>query len=100
MVDTDPYRELRSREAPSPPITERFMSGGGQMGALLRSHDWSKNALGPRQRWPESLRMAVSICLGSSFPIVIWWGRGLNLIYNDPYIPILGNKHPAASAIW
>jgi hypothetical protein len=23
--------------------------------------------------------------LGSSFPIVIWWGRDLVLIYNDPY---------------
>jgi PAS domain S-box-containing protein len=40
--------------------------------------------------------MAVSTCLGSSFPIVIWWGRDLILLYNDPYTSILGNKHPQA----
>jgi signal transduction histidine kinase/DNA-binding response OmpR family regulator len=40
--------------------------------------------------------MAVSTCLGSSFPIVIWWGHDLILLYNDPYTSILGNKHPKA----
>ena len=40
--------------------------------------------------------MAVTTCLGSTFPIVVWWGRELILIYNDPYIAILGNKHPRA----
>jgi signal transduction histidine kinase/DNA-binding response OmpR family regulator len=40
--------------------------------------------------------MAVSTCLGSSFPIVIWWGRDLILLYNDAYTSILGNKHPKA----
>jgi hypothetical protein len=73
-----------------------FLSGGGELGALVRAHDWANTPLGPPQRWPQSLRMAVSTCLGSSFPIVIWWGRDLILIYNDPYTGILGNKHPGA----
>jgi PAS domain S-box-containing protein len=73
-----------------------FLSGGGELGALVRGYDWSKNPLGLPQQWPQSLRMAVSMCLSCSFPIVIWWGRELILIYNDAYTSILGNKHPQA----
>ena len=73
-----------------------FMSGGGAMGALMRSHDWTTTPLGPPETWPQSLRSAVSICLGSSFPICIYWGRELALLYNDAWSPIPGNKHPGA----
>src|SRR5215469_15334454 len=66
----------RSRLLPSE-VIDRFLSHGGELGALVRSYDWSKTPLGPPQQWPQSLRMAVSTCLGSSFPIVIWWGRDL-----------------------
>jgi hypothetical protein len=59
-----------------------FLSGGGELGALVRANDWSKTPLGPPQKWPQNLRTAVSTCLSSSFPIVIWWGRDLILIYN------------------
>ena len=34
--------------------------------------------------------------LASRFPIVLWFGRDLFLIYNDAYLSILGEKHPAA----
>ncbi|MBC7494305.1 MAG: hypothetical protein H7221_04795, partial [Flavobacterium sp.] len=39
-----------------------FLSGGGEMGKLIRSKDWSKTALGLPDTWPQSLRTAVSIC--------------------------------------
>ncbi|MEZ4728119.1 MAG: hypothetical protein R3E79_13390 [Caldilineaceae bacterium] len=51
------------------------LAGGGEMGALMRTLDWSQTALGPVQTWPQSLRTAVSICLNSRFPILLWWGR-------------------------
>ena len=73
-----------------------FLSGGGELGAMVRAYDWSKTPLGPPQHWPQNLRTAVSTCLGSSFGIVIWWGRDLILLYNDPYISMLANKHPRA----
>lgn len=60
-----------------------FLCGGGAMGALMRSHNWTTTPLGPPETWPQSLRSAVSICLGSSFPICIYWGRELALLYND-----------------
>jgi signal transduction histidine kinase/FixJ family two-component response regulator len=74
--------------------TEQFLSGGGEMGALIRSMDWSKTALGPVETWPQSLRTSVSLCLSSTFPILIAWGPETIQIYNDSYRPICGAKHP------
>lgn len=48
-----------------------FLSGGGKMGELIRSKDWSKTPLGSPDKWPQSLRTAVSICIASNFPICI-----------------------------
>jgi hypothetical protein len=73
-----------------------FLSGGGEMGALMRSRDWSATPLGSPETWPQSLRSAVSICLGSSFPICIYWGQELALLYNDAWSPIPEEKHPEA----
>lgn len=62
----------------------------------LRSFDWSRTELGPMAAWPQSLRIAVSICMDSRFPMFVWWGPNRINIYNDAYVPILGAKHPAA----
>ncbi|WP_437573724.1 ATP-binding protein [Sorangium sp. So ce887] len=73
------------------------LSGGGEMGALIRAIDWSQTALGPVEGWPQSLRTALSILLSSEHPMFLWWGRELIQFYNDGYRPILGSrKHPAA----
>ncbi|WP_208643469.1 sensor histidine kinase [Pedobacter miscanthi] len=73
---------------------EQFLLGGGEMGALIRSMDWSKNPLGPVENWPQSLRTSVSLCLSSTFPILIAWGPETIQIYNDAYRPICGAMHP------
>jgi signal transduction histidine kinase/DNA-binding response OmpR family regulator len=74
-----------------------FLSGGGNLGALMRAKDWAKTALGPPQQWPQSLRTAVSIMLDSQFAMVIAWGPQFHFLYNDRYRPVLGStKHPDA----
>jgi hypothetical protein len=35
--------------------------GGGEIGALMHSVDWSKMAIGPLERWSSRLQMMVSI---------------------------------------
>ena len=75
---------------------EQFLTGGGEMGQLIRSINWSENALGPIENWPQSLRTTVSLCLSSTFPILIAWGPENIQIYNDSYRPICGSKHPEA----
>jgi PAS domain S-box-containing protein len=82
-----------------------FLAGGGEMGRLIRQTDWSRTSLGPLDRWPQSLRSAISICLGSRFPIVLYWGTEFVVLYNDAYAQILANKHPRAlgkpcSEVW
>ncbi|CCD90227.1 putative sensor histidine kinase with multiple PAS/PAC and a response regulator receiver domain [Bradyrhizobium sp. ORS 285] len=74
-----------------------FLQGGGQMGALMRAHDWSRSPLGAPECWQQSLRTSVSTCLDCAFPILIWWGPELVMLYNDEYRSLLGSqKHPAA----
>ena len=63
---------------------------------LLGDMDWAATPLGPPQQWPQSLRIAVSICLNSRFPMFVWWGPSLVNIYNDAYAPVLGKRHPRA----
>lgn len=75
---------------------EELFAGSGVMAALMREKDWSATALGPASQWPQSLRTAVSICLESRFPMFIWWGRDMIMLYNDAYGTILGAKHPQA----
>jgi PAS domain S-box-containing protein len=76
--------------------TRAFLAGGGSMGALMRAHDWASTPLGPIDSWPQSLRSAISICLNSRYPIALYWGPSLALLYNEAWSPILGAKHPWA----
>ncbi|MDQ2714053.1 MAG: ATP-binding protein [Chloroflexota bacterium] len=77
--------------------SDNTLAGGGDMGRLMRLSDWTTSPLGPAELWPQSLRTAVSICLASRFPIIVFWGQELRQFYNDAYRPILGKtKHPQA----
>lgn len=95
------------REGTAPDLTPRRRSsahfdpdavfkGGGDMGALMRSMDWSKTPLGPVSSWPPILRTTVNTSLNSRSPILLWWGPELIKLYNDAYRVILGLKHPRA----
>ena len=80
--------------------TSAVLAGGGEMGALMRSLDWSRTAVGPVEDWPQSLRTALSILLETGFPMYIAWGKDFTQFYNDGYRPILGStKHPSAMGI-
>ncbi len=73
-----------------------FMAGGGELGALMRAHDWAATPLGEPAGWPRSLKTVVRIMLTSRQPIWIGWGPQLTYLYNDPYKSIIGGKHPQA----
>ena len=74
----------------------QFLQGGGELGALIRSKDWSTTLLGPSELWPQSLKTTLGILLNSRYPMFVFWGPQLIKIYNDGYKPILGRKHPWA----
>lgn len=73
-----------------------FLANGGEMGALMRAHDWSKSILGGPEYWPQSLRAITGMLLNSKFAMFVAWGPDLSLLYNDDYAQILGAKHPVA----
>ncbi|HUS27681.1 MAG TPA: ATP-binding protein [Kofleriaceae bacterium] len=86
-------------------LIARIVPSGGEMGRRMRELDWSNVAVGRPSTWSPSFRSALSICLGSRFPIALYWGDDLTLIYNDAWSPILGTKHPqalgnAARVVW
>ncbi|WP_050783518.1 hybrid sensor histidine kinase/response regulator [Methylobacterium nodulans] len=66
------------------------------MGAVIRRHGWSASPLGRPETWPQCLRSAVSLMLGSRFPMFVAYGPDLHFLYNDAYAEILGDKHPSA----
>ena len=66
------------------------------MGARMRAHDWAATPFGPIDSWPQSLRSMVGACLNSPLLGAVLWGPELRMLYNDPYIPSLADRHPAA----
>lgn len=72
-----------------------FLAGGGEMGALIRGHDWRSTPLGPPESWPAPLRTAIRLILNSGHPMYVWWGPELRCFYNDAYRRSIGSeRHP------
>src|ERR1700735_4499832 len=76
---------------------EAFLSGGGEMGALIRAHDWSGSGIGRPSTWPQPLRTAIRVMLNTGHPMYIWWGPDLICFYNDAYRQSIGSEmHPGS----
>lgn len=73
-----------------------FLAGGGEMGALMRAHEWAATPMGPPDTWPQSLRSSLSVMLNSTLLGAVLWGPELRLFYNDVYLQSLGDRHPHA----
>jgi len=73
-----------------------FLAGGGEVGVLMREHDWSATSLGMPAAWPVALRTLVMVMLGSKQPMFVAWGAERTLLYNQNYARVLGRKHPDA----
>ncbi|SDQ04020.1 ATP-binding SpoIIE family protein phosphatase [Quadrisphaera sp. DSM 44207] len=75
---------------------QALFAGAGSLRADYEGVDWAAGPLGPVEQWSQSLRTTVSICLASEFPILLWWGPDLVMIYNEAYRPMVLDKHPHA----
>lgn len=75
---------------------EQFPVGGGELGGLIRAHDWASTPLGPISSWPETLRASLNLLLPAKAQIVLFWGADYTTFYNDTYAPTIGDKHPRA----
>ena len=78
------------------PFNPRLFAAGGDMGALISAHDWAATTLGHPSTWPQSLRIALPLCLATRSVGALYWGAEFIVLYNDAYALALGNRHPTA----
>jgi PAS domain S-box-containing protein len=78
------------------PAASALFAGEGEMRARCRATDWAATPLGPVEQWPAALRWMVRTAMDSPFPMNLWCGAELVLIYNDGYRHVLGDKHPSS----
>ncbi|MGI4855405.1 MAG: response regulator [Janthinobacterium lividum] len=65
---------------------------GSAMALAIQSFDWAATPLGAIAAWPSALRVATGMVLASKFPSCLLWGPDLIALYNDAFMPILGQK--------
>lgn len=76
--------------------TGEIFSGQDEISRMLERGDWDQSMLGPPSVWPPCLRSAVDIMLPSMAQIVLFWGPDFVALYNAPYAPSIGQRHPKA----
>src|SRR5581483_832806 len=95
--------ELADMNAPAAVAVE---GQSRNMADLVRAFDWGATPLGDPELWPPGLKITVRIMLTSRFPMWMFWGPELTMLYNDAYARIsLGKKHPwalgkPANVVW
>jgi PAS domain S-box-containing protein len=62
----------------------------------LKTFDWGRTPLGPKELWPQSLLATYDIMMSSGFGMCATWGPEKTLLYNEAYAPFLGQRHPSA----
>ena len=74
-----------------------FLSGGGEMGELMRNYDWQSSPLGSPHTWPSPLKTSLRLLLNSTHPMFIFWGPELIQFYNDACRQTMDEaRHPQA----
>ena len=74
--------------------TPDFLTGGGEMAARLRAHDWAATAMGPMADWPVEVKAVLAMMLQSPLPMIALFGEVGTMIYNDAYSLFAGARHP------
>lgn len=69
-----------------------WLQNSSDMAERVCLHDWASTPLGPFEQWPDVLKTTVALCFASSFPQAIVWGEKQIMLFNDAYLPILGDK--------
>ena len=78
-----------------PSSTSVLPYGESTTARLIRSLHWPSNPLGSIEDWTPTQRIVTDLLLSSAYPMIALWGPELIQIYNDGYLDLMGNKHPA-----
>ncbi|NML60933.1 response regulator [Massilia sp. RP-1-19] len=66
--------------------------------AATATCDWQATQLGARAGWPYALRLSVDILLNTPLPMLLAWGDGPVVVFNDAYGRLAGAIAPGARA--
>ncbi|KAI5209543.1 hypothetical protein E4T39_00842 [Aureobasidium subglaciale] len=88
---TDLYQEGHSFDWTRLPVTDSMPSHI----RFARSIDWEKTSLGSIEGWSSDLRQMCNLIMASPHPAAMYWGQELVAIYNEAYVMLAGQKHPA-----
>lgn len=66
------------------------------MAAAYEAVDWAATPLGPVSGWSATLLSTVDLMMHTPFPVSLLWGPELRMVYNEAFIALIGDKHPAA----
>lgn len=63
---------------------------------FFRSINWAHTRLGPLRDWSPNLRLFTGFVLADSRAACLWWGPDdLTAIYNEHFVPLSADVHPA-----
>lgn len=78
------------------PSVKGWVGASPALRARYEAIDWAATGVGATASWSPALRAATRTVLDTQFPAALLWGPDFLMIYNDAYIDLIGNKHPAA----
>jgi serine phosphatase RsbU (regulator of sigma subunit) len=71
-------------------------AAAGTLRDAYRRVDWASTSVGPVASWSPALLAAVDLTLHTRAPVTLFWSPDDVLIYNEAYVPMIGDKHPRA----
>ncbi|MGQ0483629.1 MAG: SpoIIE family protein phosphatase [Pseudonocardia sp.] len=74
---------------------EQVFGGPGAARVVHRTVDWAGTSLGPVSGWSGSLRATARMVLASRVPMIAFCGPEYVQVYNDAFVPSLGDKAAA-----
>ena len=77
-------------------VSAPLFSGTDELASRMAHHDWTASVLGMPDAWPAAIRTVVRLMLDAKHAMFVFWGPQLGLVYNQPYVQFLQDKHPRA----
>ncbi|GAB7046796.1 PP2C family protein-serine/threonine phosphatase [Catenuloplanes indicus] len=68
----------------------------GSLREAYAAVDWAATPLGPVSSWSPTLIATVRMALRTRFAVTLLWGPEYVLVYNEAYVQMIADKHPAA----
>jgi PAS domain-containing protein len=66
---------------------------------FARNIRWAETPLGPMNTWSTELRNMANVVMKDPRPAVMFWGPEVVMLYNEPYVELLGELHPRCMGV-